>query len=289
MNIEDRIERALADAVGRAGAGSCPPKLAEAIGYAVFPGGARMRPRLAVAVAEACGVRDRSAVDAAAAALELMHCASLVHDDLPCFDNADLRRGKPTIHHAFSEPIAVLVGDAMIVMAFETIARGAAASPQLMGSLVGILSRAVGAPHGIIAGQAWESEETVDLVAYQKAKTGALFTAAVELGALCAGTDPRSWTRVGEQLGEAYQVADDLHDAYSTCEDLGKPTGQDAFHGRPNAVCELGAEKSLARLKGLLDGAVEAIPVCPGQQELRLMVERETQRFIPRQLAKCAA
>lgn len=289
MTIDLRIERALFEAVGWTQRAGAPPKLGEAIEYAVFPGGARMRPRLAVAVAMACGLRDRRAIDMAAAALELMHCASLVHDDLPCFDDAATRRGKPAVHRAFGEPLAVLAGDAMIVLAFEAVCHGAAKSPELLAGLVRTLSRAVGSPDGIIAGQAWESETTVDLSAYQRAKTGALFTAAVHLGAISAGAEPGPWTAVGERLGEAYQVADDLHDVLSSAEELGKPAGQDELHGRPNAVSELGVENSVARLKALLDSAVAAIPPCPGRSELRAMVELETQRFIPRQLAQCAA
>ena len=93
--------------------------------YAVFPGGARIRPRLCLAVAQACGEDQPAVTDAAAAAIELLHCASLVHDDLPCFDDAPLRRGKPSVHRAFGERLAVLAGDALIVLAFETLARAA--------------------------------------------------------------------------------------------------------------------------------------------------------------------
>ena len=104
-----------------------PPLLASALRYAVFPGGHRIRPQLCLAVARACGDERSRSADAAAAAIELLHCASLVHDDLPCFDDADMRRGKPSVHAQFGEPIAVLAGDALIVLAFETLAREASA------------------------------------------------------------------------------------------------------------------------------------------------------------------
>lgn len=287
--VDDRIERALHDAIVRADRPNAPPKLASAICYALFPGGARMRPRLCLAVAEACGGRSRRTADGAAAALELMHCASLVHDDLPCFDDASVRRGKPSVHRAFGEPIAVLAGDAMIVMAFETLCENAGPYPDVLPGLVRILARSVGMPGGIIAGQAWESETAIDLAAYQRAKTGSLFRAAVESGAMVSGQDPSMWAPVGDKLGEAYQVADDLHDALSDAEDMGKPAGQDRLHGRPNAVAELGVAPSVARLKQLLSEAVAAIPQCDGRAALQGMIEAETRRFIPRRLAACAA
>ncbi|MBU1211808.1 MAG: polyprenyl synthetase family protein [Alphaproteobacteria bacterium] len=289
MTVEERIERVLKDAVRRTRRASAPETLSEAISYSVFPGGGRMRPRLCVAVAEACGGKEPKVCDAAAASLELLHCASLVHDDLPCFDDAAIRRGKPSVHRAFSEPIAVLTGDAMIVLAFETLCEGAAHVPARLPGLIRIVGRAVGAPAGIIAGQAWESEPTINLSAYQRAKTGALFIAAVEAGAFSANSDPESWTQVGEKLGEAYQVADDLHDAMSTGDELGKPVGQDARHRRPNAVKELGVTDCISRLKGLLGEAISAVPPCTGRAELVLMIEQETRRFIPRRLAACAA
>ena len=110
MSSSGRIERTLGVAVDRSSEGA-PPRLASALRHAVFPGGARIRPRLCLAVAAACGDPAPPLSDAAAAAIELLHCASLVHDDLPCFDNASTRRGHPTVHRAFGEPLAVLAGD----------------------------------------------------------------------------------------------------------------------------------------------------------------------------------
>src|SRR5688500_16927317 len=175
MDVTLRIETALDAALRAAEATGAPPRLASAMRYAVFPGGARVRPRLSLAVALACGADDLAAAESAAASIELLHCASLVHDDLPCFDDADRRRAKPTVHRAFGEPLALLCGDALIVLAFETLARGAAASPERLSALLLTVGRAVGMPAGIVAGQAWECEPQLDLVQYHQAKTGALF------------------------------------------------------------------------------------------------------------------
>ena len=127
MDAVSRIERTLTAALDMAGGPGGPPLLAAAMRHAVFPRGARIRPRLCLAVAAACGDDDPAAANGAAAAIELLHCASLVHDDLPCFDNADTRRGRPSVHRAYGEPLAVLAGDALIVLAFQTIAIGAVA------------------------------------------------------------------------------------------------------------------------------------------------------------------
>src|SRR5215208_7414616 len=108
MDAVSRIERTLSASLERVDTQGAPPLLAAAMHHAVFPRGARIRPRLCLAVAAACGGDDPAAADAAAAAIELMHCASLIHDDLPCFDNADMRRGRPSVHRAFGEPLAVL-------------------------------------------------------------------------------------------------------------------------------------------------------------------------------------
>ena len=238
MQGSERIEQALERAVARAQGAGAPPLLAAAVRYAVFPGGHRIRPQLCVAVSRACGDDRSPSAAAAAAAIELLHCASLIHDDLPCFDNADLRRGKPSVHARFGTPIAVLAGDALIVLAFETLAREASADR--LGSLVSIVAKAVGAPSGIVAGQAWESEAAIPLVDYQRAKTGALFVGSTIAGAAAAGVEPELWRKLGEKLGEAYQVADDLRDVLCDADELGKPIGQDAARRRPNAATQLG-------------------------------------------------
>lgn len=289
MGSMDRIEAALESAVARTHSRSGPPLLAQAMRHAVFPGGQRIRPRLCVSVALACGDDMPRVTDAAAAAIELLHCASLVHDDLPTFDDADTRRGKPTIHKAFNEPLAVLTGDALIVLAFQALSQNVATAPDRLVHLVDIYSDAVGAPNGICAGQAWESEPKIDLVEYQRAKTGALFAAATEAGAAAAGYPHAAWRVLGEALGEAYQVADDLRDVAADPEQLGKPVGQDAALGRPNAVQALGLKGAVARLKGLVTAAVDSIPECPGRTPLQEAILKETGQFLPEGLASRAA
>lgn len=284
MDLAHRIETALQTAVGRAAADPAPPKLKKALHHAVFPGGARVRPSLCLAVAGACGDDAPGLSDAAAAAIELMHCASLVHDDLPCFDDADIRRGQPTVHRAFGEPLAVLVGDGLIVAAFETLAAAAGAKPLRLLELVAIVGRAVGSPVGLVAGQAWESERFADLSAYQQAKTGSLFVAATMAGAVAAGADPGPWRAMGEKLGEAYQVADDVRDAAADPVEIGKPVGCDVRHDRPNAVTRLGLMGALARLTGLLEEAADAVPPCRGEAMLRGLVMAQGQRLVPKGL-----
>jgi geranylgeranyl diphosphate synthase type II len=289
MQATARIERALETSVAIVGGLGAPPGLAAAIRYAVFPGGARLRPRLCLAVAAACGEDQPMLTDAAAASIELLHCASLVHDDLPCFDDAPIRRGKPAVHRAFGEPRAVLTGDALIVLAFETLARGAASAPERLATLVITIGHSVGMPCGICAGQAWESEPDAVLADYQRAKTGALFAAATGAGAAAAGADPDAWRLLGECLGEAYQVVDDIRDVAAHPQELGKPIGRDAALGRPNAAIQLGIPAAMARLEQLVEDAIGAIPPCPGDRALRALVRAEAQRFLPKDLALRAA
>jgi geranylgeranyl diphosphate synthase type II len=292
MEIVARIEQALETAVATGEAPGCPPRFAAALRYAVFPGGARIRPRLGLAVAAACGDDDPVLADAAAAAIELLHCASLVHDDLPCFDDAPTRRGKPSVHRAFGERLAVLSGDALIVLAFQTLARAGAMTPHAnrLPALLLTVGRSVGAPTGIAAGQAWECEPRVVLADYQRAKTGALFAAASVAGAAAAGVeDPERWRALGERLGEAYQVADDLRDAAGNSEDLGKPVGRDVALGRPSAARELGIAGAMRRLEQLVAGAIAAIPACAGAAALREVIVAEADGLLPKELARRAA
>jgi geranylgeranyl diphosphate synthase type II len=282
MNMQGRIEAAIAEALEHGRGAPCPPRLAAALDHAVLPGGARVRPQLCLAVALACGDDRPGLSAAAAAAIEIIHCASLVHDDLPCFDDAEMRRGKPSVHRAFGQPLAVLAGDALIIMAFETLARaGAAEAPDRIAPLVRTLAAATGMPGGICAGQGWESEPSVDLSAYHRAKTGALFVAATRMGAEAAGQDPEPWTELGARIGEAFQVADDLRDALMSAEELGKPAGQDAANGRPNAVAELGVRGAIGKLESILGGAIASIPSCPGEAQLCEIVRRQAERLSP--------
>ncbi len=281
MGLSDRIDAAVMAAI-RTGQGSvAPAKLAAALGYAVTPGGARIRPTILMSVALACGDDAPRLTDAAAAALELIHCASLVHDDLPCFDDAARRRGKPSVHLAFSEPLAVLTGDSLIVKGFEILARAAGVHPARAVALIDVLATRTGMPFGICAGQGWESEQQIDLSAYHRAKTGALFVAATQMGAIAAGQDAEPWEELGARIGEAFQVADDLRDALCDEAELGKPAGQDDLHGRPNAVTQLGIRGAVNRLDAILAGAIASIPKCRGEAALAQMVRAYADKLVP--------
>lgn len=277
----DRVERALERALALAVGSSTPPKLADALRYAVFPGGGRIRPQLVLAVADACGRAVPPVAEAAAAAIELMHCASLVHDDLPCFDNASLRRGRASVHVAYGSELAVLVGDGLIVAAFEVLAAGCHREPTRLPALVRTLGGGVGTQSGIVAGQAWESEPTLDLRAYHRAKTGALFEASVRAGAIAGGGDPEAWAPLGQQLGEAYQVADDIADVVSSPALLGKPVGRDAMLDRPSAARSLGVPGAYARLEGLFQRIVDAVPSCADRAGFQAWVAELCAAMVP--------
>jgi len=281
MATQARIENALRAALEAATGPGCPPRLQAAVQHAVFPGGARIRPQLTLAVARACGDDQPALTDAAAAAVELLHCASLVHDDLPCFDDAPLRRGQASVHSAYGERLAVLTGDALIVTAFEVLARAGATSPARLAPLLRTVAAGVGMPGGIVAGQAWECEPRVALREYQRLKTGALFTAATRAGALAAGGDAEAWAGLGDCLGEAYQVADDIRDVAAQPDWLGKPIGQDLALGRPSVALEKGMDAALAQFEGLVLDAIEAVPECRGAPLLRALVRAEAERLVP--------
>jgi geranylgeranyl diphosphate synthase type II len=144
-------------------------------------------------------------------------------------------------------------------------------------------------PFGICAGQGWESEAQVNLGAYHRAKTGALFIAATQMGAIAAGQEAEPWEELGARIGEAFQVADDLRDALESPDEMGKPNGQDALHGRPNAVAELGIAGAVGHLKDILGGAIASIPACPGEAMLAEMVRRYAQKMTPVNLTPHAA
>jgi len=285
MDALQRIEQALGAVINKGTGEDSPPLLRQAVRHAVLTPASRVRPRLCLAVAMACGDDVPAVTDAAAVSLELLHCASLVHDDLPCFDDADMRRGQPSVHRAYGERLAVLAGDGLIVLAFENLAWHTLRHPERLAPLLMIVGRAVGLKDGIVAGQAWECEERVDLGDYHRQKTAALFAAATEAGAAAAGRNPAEWRTLGANLGEAYQVADDLRDVAGSVEELGKPVGQDAAHDRPSAVRELGVDGALDRLVGLIAEAVDSIPVCPGADKLKALVVGEMQRLLPQVLS----
>src|SRR5690606_35321915 len=208
-----------------------PSKLHQAMRHATQNGGKRIRPRLLMAVAVAANgaALDEDMAELtlrAAIAVELIHAASLVHDDLPCFDDADLRRGQPTVHRAYGEALAVLTGDALITLAFDTLAGYDGSRQRHAMRLVRLLSQATGSSRGIIGGQslelvgpaAWSGHDgfAIDFVeGYHEKKTAALFDYATRAGALAVGVDLGEqdlWGDVGTKLGLAFQLIDDLYD-----------------------------------------------------------------------------
>lgn len=249
-----------------------PTVLHRAMRHAVFPAGKRIRPRLLFTVASACaaGAGELQLAVLAGCAVELIHSASLVHDDLPCFDDAPLRRGRPSVHALYGEAIAVLTGDALLTRAFETLADAPARLARRALRIVSLLGQATGSQRGIIGGQSLETMETLptadagglgagrpeEIERYHAMKTGALFRLAAEAGATAAGaTDTAAWGEVGQSLGLAYQIADDLCDVCGDEGAAGKPVGRDAALGRPNAVLLEGERAARARVGALLERA----------------------------------
>lgn len=286
MSLSIRAEQAISTHFEQASGVGAPPRLVAAMRHAVFSGGARIRPQLCMAVAAACGDDDPALTNAAAVALELMHCASLVHDDMPAFDNADTRRGRPSVHKAFSEPLALLAGDGLIVMAFRVMLMTGSPNTDRLLVLMDNLTQGVGLPHGIVAGQAWECETSADLGQYQRAKTGALFVAATRAGALSCGHAPEPWTPLGTYLGEAYQVADDIRDVIADAAILGKPAGQDALHARPSSAQALGLEGAIAHFDHLIDQASASITDCFYRDMLCQLVQHEAERLVPKAMCE---
>jgi farnesyl diphosphate synthase len=233
-----------------------PARLAEAMRYAVLGGGKRLRPFVLIESARLFGKAD-AAVLRAAAALECVHAYSLVHDDLPAMDDDDLRRGKPTVHRAFDEATAILVGDALLTLAFAVLA-GEATHPDaaIRTALAARLAEAAGAG-GMAGGQALDlagegkalGEDEIE--ALQAMKTGRLFRYAAGAGALIAGAGDADVARLavfGEKLGAAFQLADDLLDHAGSAVSLGKVTRRDAARQKPTLVALLGEARARALL-----------------------------------------
>jgi geranylgeranyl diphosphate synthase type II len=245
-----RVNARLRDAVARH-TPDAPPRLVESILYSLTAGGKRLRPALVLETARACGgdPDDRSAI-AAAVAIELIHTFSLVHDDLPAMDDDDLRRGVPTNHVVFGEAMAILAGDAMVTLAFETLASDADAAR--VPALVRELAKAAG-PVGMIGGQVLDMAgenrnlELGELQRIHRMKTGALLTCACRMGAIAAGAPAARLNAIAEygtHLGMAFQIVDDLLDVTSTPEQLGKHTNKDAGSGKNTYPRLLGVEVS---------------------------------------------
>jgi geranylgeranyl diphosphate synthase type II len=278
VELSGAFDRAFMSVVPDDPADSTPSQLHQAMRHATLNGGKRIRPRLLLAAAEACngGPMDEDMAELAlraAMAVELIHAASLVHDDLPCFDDADLRRGQPTVHRAYGEALAVLTGDALITLAFETLADYEGPSQRRALKIVRLLSEAAGSARGIIGGQslelagpaAWEDQGAfaIDFVEeYHEKKTAALFDYATRAAALAVGVDPseqEQWGDVGTKLGLAFQLIDDLYDIHSSEQETGKTTGRDRALQRPNGAILEGSDGAVRRLSQLIDDACEGV------------------------------
>ncbi|MDX7950728.1 polyprenyl synthetase family protein [Lichenihabitans sp. Uapishka_5] len=264
-----------------------PGRLLEAMRYSTLGGGKRLRPFLVVETARLFGVEGVGPLRAGAA-LEMIHCYSLVHDDLPAMDDDDLRRGRPTAHKAFDEATAILSGDALLTYAFDVVAGPEThPDPQVRADLVLALARASGLG-GMAGGQALDLEaerrtepHTPDFVLQmQSMKTGALLLFAVEAGAILGGATPEqreALLRYGRALGAAFQVADDILDAEGDTATLGKAAGKDAGRNKATLVAALGLEAAKARRDLLAREAQEAL-VATGLGE-RTAILSEAARF----------
>jgi geranylgeranyl diphosphate synthase, type II len=258
-----------------------PRALQEAMAYSVLNGGKRIRAMLVYLSAEAMGM-DLSAADTAAAAVELVHAYSLVHDDLPAMDNDDFRRGKPSCHIAFDEATAILAGDALQALGFQVLAEDSSLAAEVRMQMVSELARAIGGT-GMVAGQVLDlAGETsrFDEPALEQMhhlKTGALISLSVKFGGMVANAsekDLRILADFGATLGLAFQVQDDILDAIGDEKHIGKPVGSDAANQKSTFVTELGLDTARQRLKQLLVGANDTIAqIGPGAGSLQRLAE----------------
>ncbi|MBB4211956.1 farnesyl-diphosphate synthase [Rhodothalassium salexigens DSM 2132] len=244
-------------------------RVVEAMRYALFAGGKRMRPFLTVAAADLFGV-SREASLRAAAAVECVHTYSLVHDDLPAMDDDDLRRGQPTTHKQFDEATAVLAGDALLTFAFEVLSDEAThPDPRVRIGLVSTLARASG-HHGMVGGQMIDLRAEAEGLSYgeeqitrlQQMKTGALITAAVEMGAVLGKAGPAAHHALisyARSMGFAFQIADDILDLESSAEALGKATQKDDDAGKATLVNRWGVDKARAHADFLVEQSIDCL------------------------------
>lgn len=265
VRVESAMERWLP------AADTVPTRLHEAMRYAVLGGGKRIRPLLIYATGETLDIAPER-LDPAAAAVEMIHAYSLIHDDLPAMDDDDLRRGRPTCHRAFDEATAILAGDALQALALEVLACDTAmdATPAERVAMLAVLARASGSC-GMAGGQAidLEAERTTqslgDLEAMHALKTGALMSAAITLALLTGGDRPDAerdaLRRFGDAIGLAFQVRDDILDVEGATEVLGKPQGSDARHEKSTFPALLGLDGAKRRVAELKAEALAALEV----------------------------
>ncbi|MEO1819892.1 farnesyl diphosphate synthase [Pseudomonas sp.] len=262
-------------------------RLYSAMRYSVVNGGKRVRPLLAYASCEALGGQPQQA-DPAAAAVELIHAYSLIHDDLPAMDDDDLRRGQPTCHRAFDEATAILAGDALQAMAFELLAGAGDWQPATRLQMVQLLGRAAG-PQGMVGGQAidlgavGEQLDLATLESMHRHKTGALIRAAVQLGALASEqVDDEQLAALGQyadSIGLAFQVQDDILDIESDTSVLGKQQGADVARDKPTYPALLGLDGAHRLADQLRDQALGALAgFGPAAQRLRQLADYIVQR-----------
>lgn len=243
-----------------------PKTIHKAMRYSMFAGGKRLRPALTLAAAKTCGAESEAALHAACA-VECVHTYSLIHDDLPSMDNDDLRRGRPTNHKVFGEGIAILAGDALLTLAFEILAKCDGTPRYSTADQIKELATASGS-RWLIAGQVVDlesegrkiSRNTLEFI--HLAKTAALLTSALRLGAMSANVSPaklKSITQFGQSLGLAFQVIDDILDVTQTTEKLGKTAGKDVASQKATYPALLGLEKSRKLAKTLTRQAKDAL------------------------------
>jgi len=281
--LRERVECALQTYVDL-GEG-CPARLCQAIGYSPLAPGKRLRPLLVLMAAEACGGTIESALPAACA-VEMVHAYSLVHDDLPAMDDDDLRRGKPTCHKAFDEATAILVGDSLLAMAFETLARDVRPA-EVAAACSAALARAAG-PCCLVGGQADDlappaaDDSLAALESIHRRKTGALIETSLRLGALTAQANPeqlRAIVDYGRPLGLAFQITDDLLDVRGNAATAGKRVGKDAQCGKLTFPGLLGIDESARRAEQLIAQACAAVaPLGPAAGSLEVLARSVLER-----------
>jgi len=262
-----RLESHLSDWLSPALLGNAAPRLLEAMRYGALGGGKRFRPFLVIESAALFGIAQDQALNAAAA-LECVHCYSLIHDDLPAMDDDDLRRGQPTVHKAFDEATAILAGDALLTLAFEILAAPAThPNPAVRAALGFALARAAGAS-GMAGGQMLDLEAPGKTLTeegirrLQRMKTGALITFGCVAGGILGETAEANLAALrayGDALGAAFQLADDLLDAEGDAAVVGKATGKDKEAGKGTLVALFGIEAAHAKLEELKAQALAAL------------------------------